>query len=130
MADERKRLVWNIKKSLHMLTVHELVHIADSSTPVAGLIPTTISKDDEESCLNFIISYMQSDTLLKLEDEGFAQLLTLRDLINELIESRVNNTVSDPSVSIENEFDAHTHTHRHPLYTDTQILLSHSHTHS
>ncbi len=50
-----------------MLTVHELVHIADSITPVAGLIPTTISKDDEESCMNFIISYMQSDTLLKLE---------------------------------------------------------------
>ncbi len=112
-----------------MLTVHELVHIADSITPVAGLIPTTISKDDEESCMNFIISYMQSDTLLKLEDEGFAQLLTLRDLINELIESRVNNTVSDPSVLLKMNL-MHIHTHRHPLYTDTQILLSHSHTHS
>ncbi|KAL1264118.1 hypothetical protein QQF64_004473 [Cirrhinus molitorella] len=60
MADERKRLVWNIKKSLHTLTVHKLGHIADSITPVVGWIPTTISKDDEESCLNSIISYMQS----------------------------------------------------------------------
>ncbi len=106
-----------------MLTVHELVHIADSITPVAGLIPTTISKDDEKSCMNFIISYMQSDTLLKLEDEGFAQLLTLRDLINELIESRVNNTVSDPSVSIENEFDAHTHTQASPIHRHRAVTV-------
>ncbi|XP_073805423.1 uncharacterized protein [Danio rerio] len=126
MADERKRLVWKIKKSLHKLNVHEQGYIADSITSVAGLIPPTIAKDDEESCLNFIISYMQSDSLLKLEDEGFAQLLTLRDMINELSESCVNNTASDPSVFIEHEFDAHTQASPIHRRTDSTVTIKHS----
>lgn len=108
MADERKKLVWSIKKTLHKLTEHELSQIAESITPTAGLISTNTSTDDEESYFNFISSYMQSDSLLKLEDEGLSQLLILRDMIDELIETRGNSVVYDQSLS--HETDVHTYT--------------------
>lgn len=44
-----------------------------------------LDPNDEESCMDFVISYLQSDALLRLEDEGMGQLLCLNDLICKLM---------------------------------------------
>ena len=81
MSVERKKLVWEIKEELHALTARELFELT-RHIELPGLDSSTVNKSDEESCFNYICSYMQSETLLVKEDEGFVQLLefSLRDL--------------------------------------------------
>ncbi|XP_051793415.1 uncharacterized protein b3gat1b isoform X1 [Acanthochromis polyacanthus] len=94
---ERRGLKWKIKKSLHMLTVEELFQIVENITPVEDLDPSMVTSGDEESCCEYIYSYMNSKALLDLEDQGFSHLLNLRDVIADLIASRVN-LVCQPTV--------------------------------
>lgn len=44
------------------------------------------NQNDEESCMDYVTSYVQSKTLLELEDEGMSQLLMLDDLISQAIQ--------------------------------------------
>ena len=83
MSVERKKLVWEIKKELHALTARKLFELT-RHIELPGLDSSTVNESDEESCFNYICSYMQSETLLGDEDEGFVQLLELRDVVFDL----------------------------------------------
>lgn len=95
---ERKELVWEIKKSLHTLTAEELFQVVRNITPVPDLDPLTVIQSDEESCVDYICTYLSCKTLLDLEDQGLSHLLCLKDVITGLIAIRATE-VSQPVVS-------------------------------
>lgn len=89
MADgERKGLVWSIKKSLLMLTADELFQLARSVGPVPGKDASKLQVGDEESCFEYILAFMNSDTLVESEDSGMVVLLELNDTVNNVIQIR------------------------------------------
>lgn len=83
MAAVRKELIWNIKKQLFTLSsnnIYEVAkNIATNNQPGEELNPA-----DEESCMDFVISFLKSDALLEREDKGMGWLLDLNDLIHKL----------------------------------------------
>lgn len=86
MADnERKKLVWTVKKKLFHLSGDELFQLAADIPRTPDQDPAKLNKDDEESCIDYVCSYMNSNSLLELEDMGIAQLLFLKDMIDERI---------------------------------------------
>ena len=140
MSTIRKELVWNIKKKVFRLSSNEIYQvakdIATDSEPERELDPT-----DEEGCMEHIISYMHSDTLLGLEDEGMSQLLALDDLIGQVINANapINFPVGplsegdtqvtpshSPSTTVPNP-TSQPHSHTNSTVTQPQ---SHSHTHT
>ena len=88
-SDVRKDLTWKIKKRLHKLTADELFEVVENITPVPEVDPSKVTKGDEESCFDYICTYLNCKTLLDLEDQGFSHLLALRDIINEIFALRV-----------------------------------------
>lgn len=78
---ERKKLVWKVKKDLFHLSAKELFHLVNDIPRTQNRDPTTLSQHDEESCIDYICNYMNSEDLLELEDEGMSQLMYLRDKI-------------------------------------------------
>lgn len=111
MADsERKSLVWDIKKSLLTLTADELFQLAQSVGPVSGKDASTLQIGEEDSCFEYIVAFMNSDTLMDSEDSGMAVLLQLNDTVNSVIQNRnvqskavadvdVNNALFNPALS-------------------------------
>ena len=95
---ERKELAWKKKKSLYSLTAEELFQVVRNITPVPELDPGSAVQGDEESCVEYICTYLSCKTLLELEDQGVSYLLCLEDMITGLIASRVTE-VSQPVVS-------------------------------
>ncbi len=105
MADgERKGLVWSIKKSLLMLTADELLQLAQNVGPVPGKDSSELQVGEEESCFEYILAFMNSDTLGESEDSGMAVLLELNDTVHNVIQIRyaqpkagnVHNIMSTP----------------------------------
>ena len=89
MADgERKGLVWDIKKSLLTLTADELFQLAQSVGPVPGKDASTLQVGEEESCFEYVLAFMNSDTLIQSEDSGMTMLLELNDTVNNVIQVR------------------------------------------
>ncbi|XP_038128754.1 uncharacterized protein LOC119774984 [Cyprinodon tularosa] len=85
MADgERRGLVWDIKKSLLTLTADELFQLARSVGPVPGKDASTLQVDEEDRCFEYIRAFMDSDTLMQLEDSGMATLLELNDTVKAI----------------------------------------------
>ena len=96
MSDrERKDLTWKIKKRLHKLTAEEHFAVVENITPVPDVDSSEVTKGDEESCFDYICTYLNCKTLLDSEDQGFSHLLALRDIINETITLRA--TVPTPA---------------------------------
>lgn len=83
MSTERKKLVWEIKKELYTLTTAELFELTQQIQSPA-LDSSMVTESDEESCFDYINSYMLSQNLLAKEDEGFSQLLELKDVVLNL----------------------------------------------
>lgn len=103
MADsERKGLVWSIKKSLLTLTADELFHLAQSVGPVPGKDSSTLKVGEEESCFEYILAFMNSDTLVESEDSGMAVLLELNDTVNNVIQSCVAQSKTGADVNVHN----------------------------
>lgn len=93
MADgERKSLVWAIRKTLLTLSANELFQIAKSVGPVPGMDESCLESRDEESCYQYINSFMTSKPLLELEDLGMAHLLDLKDVIETVIQAHVSDS--------------------------------------
>lgn len=92
MSTARKELVWSIKKQLFRLSSDDIYHLA-KDVSVDNPHDGDLDLNDEEHCIEYVISYMQSDSLLKLEDEGMSQLLALNDLICKLINTGVSCNV-------------------------------------
>lgn len=125
MSTVRKELVWCIKKKLFRLSSSHIYQVArdiasnsqDKDQP---------SLNDEESCIEYVISYMQSDTLLGLEDEGVGQLMMLNDLLSRVIE-----TCASVDLSVDALSDVRTHvTPSHSPSTTIPGHASQPHSHS
>lgn len=86
---ERKSLVWTIKKSLLTLTADELFQLAESIGPVSGKDGSTFQVEDEESSFEYILAFMNDETLVESEDSGMAVLMQLNDTVNNIIQSHV-----------------------------------------
>ena len=83
MLGERKKLVWELKKELLTLTANGLFEIIQQ-IQLPGLDSSTALKEDEESCFDYLCLFMLHESLLDKEDEGFSQLLELKDLVFNL----------------------------------------------
>ncbi|XP_067334566.1 uncharacterized protein [Channa argus] len=99
----RKELIWKIKKSLHALTTEELFQIFENITLVEDLDPSSVIPGDEESCLDYICTYLNCQALLDLEDQGFSHLLSMRDAITDLMSSRAVRCTQSILSGSENE---------------------------
>lgn len=87
-SSERKATVWEIKKRLHQLTHDELISLVDCLDPDTDTGRDRLDITDEEGCLEHIVDYMASDSLLELEDGGLSQLLLLKDNVDMIIQKR------------------------------------------
>ncbi|KAK0131341.1 hypothetical protein N1851_033952 [Merluccius polli] len=86
MADnERKKLVWTIKKELFRLPADGLFQLATTIPRTPGQDSAKFDKHDEEGCIDYVCAYMNSTCLLELEDEGISQLLFIKDMIAEMM---------------------------------------------
>lgn len=89
MADqERKSLVWDIRKSLLSLSSNELFQIASTVGPVPGKDAAELSSGDAEGCFEYIHAFMYSKNLLDAEDRGMGELLALKDVVDEVVQSQ------------------------------------------
>lgn len=89
MADqERKSLVWDIRKSLLSLSSNELFQIASTVGPVPGKDAAELSSADVEGCFEYIHAFMYSKNLLDAEDRGMGELLALKDVVDEVVQSQ------------------------------------------
>lgn len=95
MSQIRKELVWNIKRSLFKLSGANLHQIAKDIATDSSEVDQ-LSATDEEECMDCIISYMQSGTLVGSEDEGLGKLLMLNDVIGKIIEAELPVTATTP----------------------------------
>lgn len=98
MADEeRKKLVWIVKKGLFRLSVDRLFQLAHDIPQTRGQDPAKLNKDSEEDCIEYVCAYMDSDSLLDLEDKGISQLLFLKDMVYERIneQNQMGNSDTD-----------------------------------
>lgn len=93
-SGERKPLLWNIKKKLHQLTAREAHLIATSLGNVEGLDSSQLSQDDEESCVEYLTSYLTCATILGREDQGLPLLQRLECIIDGAISSRGQDSVT------------------------------------
>lgn len=87
MADnERKKLTWTIKKKLFHLSSDELLQLATviSQEPAQA----KLVEQDEESCIDFVVSYIESTDLLEFDDCGVSKLIDLLKVIDEIIAVR------------------------------------------
>jgi hypothetical protein len=91
MSTVRKELVWNIKKNLYRLSCDDVYKLAKD---IASDSSQDLESSDEESCVNYILYYMQSDTLLESEDEGMSDLLMLNDLVKSIIDNPVATVIT------------------------------------
>ncbi len=101
--EERKRLVWNIKKKVYTLNTGELFQLTKDihSAPDADVTP--LKDGDEESYINYIVTYMHSCELYRLSDQGITVLMNLNECIDEIVEKRVRTEkVTQPSIAFHN----------------------------
>lgn len=80
--DERKKLVWTVKKRLFRLSADDLFQVATTIPWTPGQDSAKLNKHDEEGCIDYVCAYMNSSSLLELEDEGISQLLFIKDMID------------------------------------------------
>lgn len=93
-VDERKRLVWSIKKKLHQLTADEVFILATGIGQVEGLDATHLSKEDEESCVEYLTTYMTCPAIQGRDDQGLPVLKRLDCIIDGAIASRGQEPMS------------------------------------
>ncbi|XP_070409319.1 uncharacterized protein [Nothobranchius furzeri] len=97
---ERRRLVWDIKKSLFTLSAEELLHIANNVGSVPSPDRREFEEEDQDSCFDYISTFMNSKHLLESEDGGMAELLVLKDCIDTVVKNR-NMTSAGDNVSTQ-----------------------------
>lgn len=69
--------MWEIKKRLLQLTHDELISLVDCLEPATDPGRHRLDITDEECCFEYIVDYMASDCLLKLEDGGVVSAVTV-----------------------------------------------------
>lgn len=125
MSRTRKDLVWSIRGRLFTLSSKDLFELARSLAE-ENKDTLLFSEGDKKRCMDYVTSYLRSDILLQLEDEGMSQLLALDDLITQVIETsgptvqpsgesattdlhspRPSHMSPDPPASADNPPDVH-----------------------
>ncbi len=76
--DERKKLVWTVKKGLFRLPTDGLFQLATTIPRTPDQDSAKLNKHDEEGCIDDVCAYINSTFLLELEDEGISQLLFIK----------------------------------------------------
>lgn len=126
MGTQRKELVWNIKKGLFKLSSTDIYQVA-KDIAASNNDKIQLDQSDEEGCLDYVFSYMQSDALLQLEDDGISLLLMLNDLVSKLV-------CADRGVSVGVPVEMLTDvTHTTPSPTSPAVIgkhISQQHPHS
>ena len=69
----RKELVWKIKKSLFKLSNVNIYQIARDIAIGDNQDPAKFSPIDEEGCLDYVVSSMESDAIRQLNNEGIGK---------------------------------------------------------
>lgn len=71
MSVAQKHPIWKIWRRLFTLSSTNLYEVAKN---IAGISDTAkFIEGDEKGCVDYITSYLQSDTLLELEDKGMSE---------------------------------------------------------
>lgn len=79
-----RALLWDIQRQLHVLSEEQLYRLASSLEDERDTAVPEVTGTNEPELFEFIVDYMKSDQLKKLEDEGMSRLLTIRDKSDEL----------------------------------------------
>lgn len=90
MADgaTRKKLVWIIQKNLFQLSEDQLHKMASEISGEMTSKPPDSTGNNEAELHDYVVSYMNSDHLRELEDQGLSKLLRLLDLALRATEDR------------------------------------------
>ncbi|KAK0134312.1 hypothetical protein N1851_030133 [Merluccius polli] len=83
MATQRRMLVFKIQRRLSELNNNQLQAVANEIDD--GQQTKNVEELDEPELYDLIVDYLRSEKLKALEDEGMAQLLTLEDLLDDLL---------------------------------------------
>lgn len=111
MSDsERRSLVRSIKRDLLALPEDELFQIAKSLGPMPGVDLSRLTSGDEESCFQYISDVMSSKELLECEDAGLSHLLVLKDVIDQLIQTREFTKMGENNSDIQSPDTHHNDT--------------------
>ena len=97
MSQQRKEVVWSIKKNLFRLSSAQLYEVARDLASGSQDIDQ-LSATDEEGCMDYVIAYMQSQDLQGQEDEGLSTLLRLNDITCKLLETELSAEIT-PNVA-------------------------------
>lgn len=81
----RKRLVWDIRKSLLTLSAEELLRVARAVDPALDVDQSELVEGDQEGCYDHINSFMYSKHILETKDKGMDQLLMLKAAIDNVV---------------------------------------------
>lgn len=120
MADnERKKLPWARKKKLFQLFPAEPLQLTKIIAEPHE--QDRFDEQDEESCTDYIYSYIGSSALLQLEDEGLSQLLELQDIVDEIIAKKTSCNVA---VTITSDANVSQQLPPEGAYTDPQTIPS------
>jgi len=90
-----RALLWDIQKQLHLLSEEQLHSLALSLEDERGLEIPEVTGTNEPELFEFIVDYMKSDQLRKLEDEGMSSLLIIKDKIDDLKSSKETESDMD-----------------------------------
>lgn len=104
--DERKKLVWTVKKRLFRLSADDLFQLATTIPQTSGQDSAKLNKHDEEGCIDYVCAYMNSSSLLELEDEGISQLLFIKDMIADMMHNHEQGELSPVGETDVIVFDA------------------------
>lgn len=77
----------------HPLTASEAFEVATSTGPIDGLNLTKLSRDDEESSIEYLPIYLNYSAILLCDDERMSILQGLEQNINGVITKRDQGTV-------------------------------------
>ncbi|KAI4876105.1 hypothetical protein NFI96_006460 [Prochilodus magdalenae] len=103
----RRMLVYTIQKRLSALnesqlqTVAHAIHDEESTASPAGL--------SEPELYDFIVDYLRSERLRNMEDEGMSELLTLNDMLTDLLAKEAETEKGDSAEPLQTD---HTPSHQ------------------
>lgn len=92
-------LLWDIQRQLHLLSEEQLYRLTSSLKDEGDKAIPEVTGTNEPERFEFIVDYLKSDQLKKLEDEGMSCLLTIRDKIDELKSSTGSQLDMDTAIN-------------------------------
>lgn len=98
MESVMETLQLEIKGTLYRLTTDQLIKIIELQIP--GSKKEDASGKTRNALISHVITYVESDDLESLEDQGMAELLSLKDMMDKI---QVTSEISSSATSTQNE---------------------------